>query len=98
MDRDRKKRVEEMRIQREQPRMKEKLFQVRLLMLLCFQHLSNLFPSGSYLCFPMNSHHKKAVSSPPAHTGYEGFRQSLFLYELIRRFLSSDEKNHPPVG
>lgn len=24
--------------------------------LLCFQHLKYLFPSGSYLCFPMNSH------------------------------------------
>lgn len=34
-----------------------RMFQVQLL-LLCFQHLRNLFPSESYLCFPMNSHHQ----------------------------------------
>ena len=40
----------------------ERTFQV--LLLLCFQHLRNLFPSGSYLCFPMNSHHQNNTIHP----------------------------------
>lgn len=37
-------------------------FQVKLL---CFQHLRNLFSRGSYLCFPMNSHHNTAPAPFP---------------------------------